>query len=229
MEHLPKYQPKLILFDLDGTLVDSVPDLALCVDRTLQDLDMPKRGEAAVRDWVGNGVEQLMRRALSGEMEGEPESKLFEKAYPLFLDYYSRFNGTHSRLYPGVQSGLEQLHQSGYTLGCVTNKADAFTQPLLKRLGIHPLFSLIISGDTLARKKPDPMPLLHACQHFRILPPQGLMVGDSINDVRAARAAGFPVVCVPYGYNHGQDIREAAPDAVIDSIDRLPAMLVDAA
>ncbi len=140
------------------------------------------------------------------------------------MDLYSRHNGQRSQLYPGVKSALEQLKSAGYTLACVTNKADQFTRPLLQALGVYDYFSLITSGDTLPRKKPDPLPLLHSAEHFGLSPAESLMVGDSSNDVKAARAAGFDIVCVPYGYNHGLDIRDSAPDAVIDSLEQLEGL-----
>ncbi|MEW8015538.1 MAG: phosphoglycolate phosphatase [Candidatus Sedimenticola endophacoides] len=218
-------RPKLILIDLDGTLVDSVPDLAFCVDRMMERLGRPAHGEARVRDWVGNGVERLTRRALIGQLDGEPPDQEFAQAYPIFLELYDRHNGENSRLYPGVREGLDYLKGTGIHLGCVTNKAAQFTIPLLKALGIHDEFELIISGDTLPKKKPDPLPLLHAARHFDIAPAEALMLGDSVSDTKAARAAGFGIVCVSYGYNHGRDIREANPDHVIDSFVELRGLL----
>ena len=218
-------KPKLILIDLDGTLVDSVPDLACSVDLMMQQIGRDPRGEARVRDWVGNGVEKLVKRALLGELDGEPESSEFERAYPIFLELYQRHNGENSRLYSGVEEGLAFLASAGYTLGCVTNKAARFTEPLLEALGVRDRFSILISGDTLPRKKPDPLPLLHAADFFKLNPDDALMLGDSVSDVKAARAAGFQIICVNYGYNHGQDIRLAQPDAVIDSFLDLKAIL----
>ncbi|WP_058555343.1 phosphoglycolate phosphatase [Thiohalocapsa sp. ML1] len=220
------FDPEMVLIDLDGTLVDSVPDLTRSVDAMMAALDRPPRGEAAVRDWVGNGVERLVKRALIGALDGEPEPADYERAYPIFLALYAAHNGERSRLYPGVREGLDALAARGLKLGCVTNKAACFTEPLLAALGVADRFGVIISGDTLPEKKPSPLPLLHAAEHFGVAPAAALMVGDSISDVKAARAAGFPVVCVSYGYNHGQDIREAAPDAVIDALAELDGLLV---
>jgi len=222
-------KPEMLLIDLDGTLVDSVPDLAWCVDAMMRRLDLPEHGEAKVREWVGNGVERLVRRALVGQLEGEPEETLFARAYPLFLELYAENTSRRSVLYPGVVEGLEGLQAAGYRLGCVTNKAERFTLPLLRTLGIHHHFGIIVSGDTLPQKKPDPEPLLHAARFFGVPPGQSLMVGDSVSDVQAARAAGFSIVCMSYGYNHGQDIREAHPDAVLDSMAELPALLQNGA
>jgi phosphoglycolate phosphatase len=209
--------PAMILIDVDGTLVDSVPDLAYCVDAMMAQIGRPPHGEAKVRNWVGNGVERLVRRALTGSLDGEPSEADFAGAYPVFLDLYSRNTSQRSRLYPGVREGLDMLKSAGYPLGCVTNKAAQFTEPLLRNLGVRDDFAIVISGDTLPRKKPDPEPLLHAAGFFGVAPQSSLMIGDSVSDVRAARAAGFQIICVSYGYNHGMDIRDAMPDAVIDS------------
>ncbi len=221
-------KPQMVLVDLDGTLVDSVPDLAFCVDAMMQRLDMLPRGEARVREWVGNGVERLVRRALINQLDGEPDEALFDKALPVFMGLYAENTSKRSHLYPGVREGLDYLTGAGYKLGCVTNKAAAFTVPLLKDMGIYDCFSIVVSGDTVPKKKPDPMPLLHACAFFGVDPQHALMVGDSMSDVKAARAAGFQIVCLTYGYNHGIDIRESQPDAVIDSMAELRGLLEQA-
>ena len=217
--------PQMVLIDLDGTLIDTAPDLAYSVDLMMQHLNLPVRGESEVRKWIGNGVPVLIRRALTGTSDGEPDEALYDKAYPVFLEFYEKNVCVHSRLYAGAQQGLEFLKQAGCRLGCVTNKPARFTEPLLKALGVYQYFEIVISGDTLKKKKPDPEPLIHAADFFDIAPHLSLMVGDSINDVLAARAAGFQVVCVNYGYNHGQDIRDAHPDAVIDSLAQLEDLL----
>ncbi len=222
-------KPEMILIDVDGTLVDSVPDLAYCVDEMMTRLGKSPRGESAVRQWVGNGVERLVRRALIGQLDGEPSDADFTAAYPIFLELYQDNVSQRSRLYPGVREGLDALKAAGYRLGCVTNKAAQFTIPLLKDLGIHDEFGIIVCGDTLAEKKPHPLPLLHAAAHFGVKPAQSMMLGDSKSDVAAARAAGFQIVCMSYGYNHGEDIRNYHPDAVLDSMDELPALLEGAA
>ncbi len=218
-------KPQMLLIDVDGTLVDSVPDLAYCVDNMMDRLGMPRRGEARVRNWVGNGVERLVRRALIDDLDGEPDESLYQKAYPVFLELYAENTSKRSHLYPGVREGLDYLREAGYALGCVTNKAAQFTEPLLKALGVYDYFAIVISGDTLPKKKPDPMPLLHAARFFEARPQDALMVGDSVSDVKAARAAGFQIVCMSYGYNHGVDIRESKPDAVIDSMAELQRLL----
>ncbi len=218
-------KPEMILIDVDGTLVDSVPDLAYCIDEMMKALDMPVHGEAAVRNWVGNGVERLVRRGLIGQLDGEPDEALFEKAYPIFLDLYAVNTSQRSCLYPGVREGLDYMKAAGYVLGCVTNKAAQFTIPLLKDLGIHDDFVNIVCGDTLAKKKPDPLPLLHSAEVLGVAPEKSLMLGDSVSDVKAARAAGFQIICMSYGYNHGVDIRESNPDVVIDSMAELKDLL----
>ena len=217
----PPIIPELVLIDLDGTLIDTVPDLAFAVDGMMSQLELPQRGEEKVRRWVGNGIERLVKRALLDQLEGEPDEDLFQSALHLFKILYAESNGHHSVLYPGVREGLDWLESQGYVLACITNKAEQFTTPLLKQLNVYDEFRLVISGDSLPKKKPDPMPLLYAADHFKVDPHHALMLGDSINDVQAARAAGFQIICVSYGYNHGEDIRDASPDAVIDSFAEL--------
>ncbi|MDO9370986.1 MAG: phosphoglycolate phosphatase [Gammaproteobacteria bacterium] len=216
--------PKMVLIDLVGTLVDSAPDLAICVDETLKQLGLPPQGLERVRDWVGNGVEKLMRRALTGDINGEPDAEVLKRAMPVFLELYEKNLAQRSQLFPGIREGMAGLKAQGIMLGCVTNKIARFTEPLLKQLGVRGEFGIVVSGDTLPQKKPHPAPLLHAAQFFGVTPGDSLMVGDSVHDVEAARAAGFQVVCVSYGYNHGTDIRAAQPDAVIDSLLELPAL-----
>jgi phosphoglycolate phosphatase len=164
------FQPKLVMIDVDGTLVDSVPDLAYCVDQMMLSLDMPVRGEETVRHWVGNGVPRLVERALTGELDGSPSKEAFDKAYPIFLDLYAQNSSVRSTLYEGVMEGLDYLKSKDYLLGCVTNKAEQFTLPLLQSLGIIDYFGIVISGDTLEKKKPDPLPLIHGVA-FLILSP----------------------------------------------------------
>jgi phosphoglycolate phosphatase len=215
-------KPAMVLIDVDGTLVDSVPDLAYCVDEMMKQLGMPLRGEQRVREWVGNGVERLTRRALINQLNGEPDEALFQKAMPIFEALYRDNTSKRSRLYPGVKEALDFLKtQKDVRLGCVTNKASQFTLPLLKDLGVHDYFELVVCGDTLPQKKPDPRPLLHAAEMLGAKPGQSLMLGDSQSDVKAARAAGFNIVCMSYGYNHGEDIRNYKPDAVVDSMDEI--------
>jgi phosphoglycolate phosphatase len=218
-------KPELVLFDLDGTLIDSLPDLAFSVDSMLERLGLPRRGEMRIRNWIGNGIERLVKRALTGDMHAEPDAELLRKALPVFHEIYEQNICVLSRCYAGVRDSMNYLKEHNYRTGCVTNKAERFTNILLQAHGIYDDFDIIIAGDTLAKKKPDPLQLLHAAEQFKILPERSLMVGDSINDVEAARAAGFQVLCVSYGYNLGRDIREANPDAVLDSLSQLPRLL----
>ena len=218
---MKKFNPKLIMIDVDGTLVDSVPDLAYCVDQMMIELGMKERGEKKVRHWVGNGIPKLVERALTDDLEASPTKEVFDVAYPIFLDLYADNTAARSCLYDGVKDGLDYLKSKDYQLGCVTNKAEQFTHPLLKTLGIFDDFKIVISGDTLAKKKPDPLPLIHAASYFNISPQECLMLGDSVSDVKAARAAGFSIICMSYGYNHGNDIADESPDLVIDSMSQL--------
>jgi len=222
---MPLKRPRMILIDLDGTLIDSVPDLAYSVDAMMRELGLPERGEAAVRNWVGNGVERLVERALVNDLDGTPSREAFERALPVFQRIYQENTGGRSALYPGVREGLDRLQAEGYRLGCVTNKAACFTLPLLREKGLHDDFEIIVAGDALPQKKPDPAPLLHAARELGVTPAESLMVGDSRSDVKAARAAGFQIVCMSYGYNHGADIRDENPDAVLDRLDELPDLL----
>ncbi len=216
-----------IFFDLDGTLVDSVPDLTAALNVMLQQLGLPGREEAQVRTWVGNGMDNLIRRALVGEMDGsQADPALFARAKPLYKVAYADHISVYSALYPGAHEGLVALHATGIPMACVTNKPAEFALPLLDKLGISEFFTTVVGGECTPHPKPAP-DALHLCaERLGISITQGLMVGDSLNDVGAARNAGCPVVCVPYGYNHGYDIRDAQPDAVIDSIADLPTLLM---
>lgn len=209
------------MIDVDGTLVDSVPDLAYCVDEMMIALGKPPIGNERVRLWVGNGVPRLVERALTGQLDGVPNNDEFDKALPIFLDLYSRNSCVRSHLYDGVMEGLNYLMSKDYLIGCVTNKAEQFTTPLLKSLGIFDYFKIVISGDTLEKKKPDPLPLIHSANFFKLNPKECLMLGDSVSDVKASRAAGFNIICMSYGYNHGNNIADENPDLVIDSMRQL--------
>ncbi len=216
--------PDLVLLDLDGTLVDSIPDLSRCLNMTLRDLQQPERKLEDVRNWVGNGVETLIHRALINDIEGQADPELVQQALPIFMRYYHAEPCELTECYPGVREGLTTLKADGKTLGIVTNKNEEFVPPILEKLGILDHMDIIIGGNTLEKRKPDPLPLLHAASMFKQAPEQSVMVGDSISDVNAARAAGFQIVCVSYGYNHGQDIYDTKPDAVIDSLEQLPVL-----
>lgn len=211
-------RPELIVFDLDGTLVDSAPDLAYCADALLASLGRPPAGLAQVRGWIGNGIPMLVRRALTGELWPQQDPEGFDEA----LRQYKRLYGENvchlSRLYPGVMEGLHALRAQGFRLACLTNKHSDFTMPLLEKLGIAALLDHVACGNQFSRSKPDPEPLLKTAGHFGLKASQCLMVGDSENDVKAARAAGYAIFCVPYGYHHCARVEDLGPDAVIGSI-----------
>jgi len=209
---------KAVMIDLDGTLLDTVKDLAIAVNLMLEQVGRPPLDETLVRAFVGKGIPNLVKRALAGALNGEPDPVLFERALPLYLDCYAGVNGKYTTLYPGVQEGLEALERAGFPLACVTNKTGRFALPLLRQMRIDAYFEIVIAGDTLPQKKPDPLPLTHTCRHFGIAPAQMLMIGDSLNDAQAARAAGCPVFCVTYGYNEGADVRELDVDAIVGSL-----------
>lgn len=205
--------PKLIIFDLDGTLIDSVPDLCAAVDATLLRLGLPPAGETRVRNWVGNGAEKLIKRALSHA--GICEASSQNSALQYFLEYYDRHCAVKTNLYPGVESTLKMLTQHSITMAIVTNKPKRFIAPILKHLAIEPYFQYTVGGDDLPHKKPHPLPLIHCMQTLDYRSEETWMVGDSINDILAARAADIPVVAVSYGYNHGRPIEAEGSDEVI--------------
>lgn len=217
--------PEMVLFDLDGTLVDSVPDLLVAVNNMQAELGNAERAEADVRNWVGNGIEKLVERALTNDLNAKPDPRDFAEALPVFKRHYAESNGKHSCVFPGVIDGLEYVKSLGVPVGCVTNKAEAFTLPLLEQTGLARYFETVISGDSLPLKKPNPAPLIYAAGWFKRNPFHCLMVGDSISDVKAARAAGFSIICMSYGYNHGEDIHDYEPDAVIDSMASLSKLI----
>lgn len=215
-------RPQLIAFDLDGTLIDSVPDLTTAVNRALTDLQAPTSTEADIRRWVGNGAHVLVQRAWCQDDHGEQLSDLedpnIKALYERFLHHYELCKGEATRCYPGVQAALQQLHERAIPMAIITNKPERFVAPILESLQLDTYFDLIIGGDTLSERKPHPLPLQHAAQHFDADPARCWMVGDSRNDIRAAQAAGFISIGVPYGYNHGEPIETARPDLVVDSL-----------
>lgn len=217
--------PEVALFDLDGTLVDSAPDLAAAVDRTLEQLGRKPAGLERVRQWVGHGSPILIRRALAGKADWEAASPaddaLFDDALALFFTHYRQLNGQYARVYPGAEACLEALAEHGCCLAVVTNKPEQFTGPLLRQLGLAKYFQLVVGGDTLDTKKPDPAPLLHAMETLNGTPDRTVMIGDSAADVSAARTAGLPCVAVTYGYNFGKPAQALGADSVVDSLSEL--------
>ena len=218
MRHASLALPDAVAIDLDGTLLDTVPDLAAAADAMLAELGRPPAGPEATRRYVGNGIDRLVHRLLTGDMRTDAAVTLFDTALAAFKRHYAASNGVYSRVYPGVLDGLAVLAALGLPLACVTNKAAAFSEPLLASSGLARWFSLVVSGDTLEQKKPHPAQLLHVASHFGCVPARLLLIGDSVSDVTAARAAGCPVLCVSYGYNHGRPIGDESPDAVLDSL-----------
>jgi phosphoglycolate phosphatase len=209
---------KAVVVDLDGTLLDTAPDLAEAANRMLAELQLPHIEDARLKTYIGNGVGRLIKRVLTRDMNAEPDEALFAKAQPIYERHYAEVVSLNSRPYAGVVEGLDAFKNAGYRLACITNKAEKFTLPLLKDTGLSGYFELVLSGDTLPRKKPDPMPLLHVCEKFGVTPDELLLIGDSLNDTQAARAAGCYVFCVPYGYNRGQNVNELDLDAIVDTL-----------
>lgn len=209
---------RAITIDLDGTLLDTIPDLTLATNTMLEELGREPLDPALVRTFVGKGIPRLVERALAGDIDGVADAALMSQALPVFERCYSEVNGRHTTIYPGVEEGLDAMHALGIPLACVTNKSTRFTLPLLDMVGFSSHFQHVVAGDTLPRKKPDPAPLLHASASFGIAPRDMLMIGDSLNDTQAARAAGSPVFCVTYGYNEGVDVHTLDADAVLGSL-----------
>jgi len=219
----------VLLFDLDGTLVDSVPDLALAVNQMLIELGLSAYSQDIIRGWVGNGANILVQRALSGDAEisTDLDELLIKRGLEIFYQTYQSFNCIETRLYPEVLDTLTELKQRGYRLAIITNKPERFIAPIVDGLGLNGLFELIIGGDTLEKRKPDPLPLHYACQQLSVNTDQCVMIGDSKNDILAAKAANMQSVALTYGYNYGEDIGIYHSELVIDNFaDLLGALQV---
>jgi phosphoglycolate phosphatase len=212
------------LFDLDGTLLDTAPDLARSANRMLAELGRPALPESEIRDYIGKGIANLVRQCV--ESTGGGSDGEHQRALEVFERHYAGGIANASHPYPGVVAGLEALARAGIAMGCVTNKAGRFTEPLLERTGLRGYFGVVVSGDTVARKKPHADPLLYAADRLGAAPGETLMVGDSLNDVLSARAAGCPVVVVPYGYREGLSLAELGADAVVDTVEDAARMMV---
>ncbi|WP_334180895.1 phosphoglycolate phosphatase [Pseudomonas nitroreducens] len=213
--------PRLVMFDLGGTLVDSVPDLAAAVDKMLLALGRQPAGLDAVRHWVGNGARVLVRRALAGDIEHESVSEEdTERALELFMDAYADSHAL-TVVYPGVIETLKWLKKRGVELALITNKPERFVGPLLDEMKLGKFFRWIIGGDTLPQQKPDPAALLFVMKMAGVSAEQALFVGDSRNDILAAKAAGVRSVGLSYGYNHGRPIAEETPTLVLDDLRHL--------
>ncbi|PKO83462.1 MAG: phosphoglycolate phosphatase [Betaproteobacteria bacterium HGW-Betaproteobacteria-11] len=202
-----------VTLDLDGTLLDTLPDLAAAANAMRRELGCEPLAEERIASYVGRGIEVLVERCLP-DLTGEP----LTLARQLFRRHYARENGRRTRVYPGVAEGLDALRRAGLPLAVITNKAAAFSEPLLAATGLAPYFRFVISGDSVAHKKPHPLPLLAACARLGVTPEENLHIGDSANDVAAARAAGCPVWLLPYGYNEGRRVQESDADVIVSSL-----------
>jgi phosphoglycolate phosphatase len=222
---MPKPSFRSVTLDLDGTLLDTIPDLAAAANGMMRDLGRPEYPQAVLATFVGRGIDALVERCLP-DVSGAP----LTAAKQLFRQHYARENGLRARPFPGVIEGLDSLHAAGLPLAVITNKAAAFTAPLLVTTGLAPYFLFVLSGDSLSEKKPHPLPLLEACRRFGVAPGENLHIGDSGHDAAAARAAGCPVWLVPYGYNAGgslqQAVQDGACDAIVTSLDEAARMLL---
>ncbi len=216
-------EKNVLLFDLDGTLVDSGPDLALAVNRTLKELNKTTFDQDTIHHWVGNGAKVLIERALSGSaiIDKQLEESSVQEALVIFLKHYQECLCVESVLYDDVQQGLLTLKAAGFRLAIITNKPAIFIQPILTGLGIDNVFELLIGGDTLAEKKPHPAPLYYALEQLNVTAEQCVMIGDSKNDILAAKAANIDSVGLTYGYNYGEDINQYQPQWCFDTFAEL--------
>lgn len=205
-----------VTFDLDGTLLDTIADLAEGCRLMLEEIGAPPRSQAEVHSFVGKGMAVLVERCLTHERA--PSAEQLQAAIESFKRHYAAVNGRFTLIYPGVVDGLQAWQASGVKMGVVTNKPGMFTEALLERMGLIGYFDVIVSGDTTAHKKPHPEPVLHACRLFGVRPDRNLHIGDSANDILAARAAGSPAFCVPYGYNEGKPVDSADCDALVSDL-----------
>ncbi len=218
---------KLILFDLDGTLVDSIPDLVVAVNYMLNETGKEPFDEETVRTWVGNGVQVLVKRALSGSVDIDEnlDEELYQRSLKIFMEFYGENVCKETTIYEGVKQTLESLKQKGFTLSIVTNKPYDFVGPILEKLEIDTLFEMIVGGDSLEKKKPDPLPLTHVCEKLGFSIKQSVMVGDSKNDILAAKSANMDTVGVTYGYNYGENISLYDPDIIVEKFNELEKVL----
>ena len=223
------FSAKAVLFDLDGTLLDTVLDLHAAANGMLRDLGRPEVVIEDIRAYVGRGIPNLVKRILAGNLEAADDpAPPPDAALASFKRHYTVVNGLASKPFPGVMEGLNTLKAMGLPLGVITNKAVAFTGPLLERTGLAPFMSVAVSGDQLPRAKPDPMPVIWACGRLGVSPADTVLIGDSINDFKAGRAAGCKVFLVPYGYNEGQDVRGLECDAIVATIQAAASFITTA-
>ena len=217
-----------VMIDLDGTMVDTIGDFEVALNRALADLQVPTANRLLIERSIGKGSEHLIRSVLKHqfalpEMAGNAREveQLFMPVWERYEHHYLSINGEFSNVFPGVMEGLEQIKALGLPMACLTNKPVSFTLPLIQDKGLAPYFTKVFGGDSFERKKPDPLPLLKTCEALQSLPAQTLMVGDSSNDAQAADAAGCPVVLMTYGYNHGEPIQNTPALAWLDSFAQL--------
>ena len=215
---------KAIVIDLDGTLLHTAPELAESANRMLRDMGRAPVSQNLLMSYIGNGIHWLVKRALTGDMHAEPDVALFDKALPIFEKHYTEL-ATQSKPFQNVVKGLDAMKAAGFRLGCITNKLARYTDPILKSSGLASYFEIVVAGDTLPEKKPHPMPLLHSAKFFGVPIEQLLLVGDSLSDAQAARSAGCPIICVPYGYNHGEPVETLKVDAVIPDLAALMPLI----
>jgi phosphoglycolate phosphatase len=206
------------IIDLDGTMLDTIPDFHVAINSMRAELGLGPITQEQIALMVGKGSENLIRSVLALDWDAARIEAAFAAAMDAYQRHYLRINGNHSTLYPDVIAGLAALKAQGLRLACVTNKPIAFTTPLLKLKGLDGFFDVVYGGDSLPRKKPDPLPLQTVCADFGLAPAQVVAIGDSSNDAQAARAAGCPVLTVPYGYNHGQSIHETDSDGIVSTL-----------
>ncbi|MCQ9617604.1 phosphoglycolate phosphatase [Paenalcaligenes niemegkensis] len=208
-----------VLLDLDGTLVDSIPDIAAAANAMLVDLGRNELSLQVITSFVGKGTDVLVQRTLLHDSgESTFDAIEYEQARTLFAQHYESVNGEKSIAYDGVFEGLSAFKAMGCKLAVVTNKPIGFTIPLLNKLRLASYFDVVVGGDTTPEKKPHPLPFTYACEQLNIAPGQCLAVGDSINDALAARAAKIDVLVVPYGYNEGIDVQTLDVDGIVSSI-----------
>lgn len=209
---------KAAIIDLDGTMLDTVPDFEAALNGMRADLGLGPITQETIKPLVGKGSEKLVRDALLLDWDAARVDAVFDEALSGYQRHYLAVNGDRATLFDGVIEGLQAMREQGLHLVCVTNKPVAFTLPLLDQKGLAPYFEQVFGGDSFAKKKPDPMPLLGACAALDLAPSQVVAIGDSSNDAEAARAAGCFVLTVPYGYNHGRPIQEINSDGIVGSL-----------
>jgi phosphoglycolate phosphatase len=206
------------IIDLDGTMLDTVPDFEVALNGMRAELGLAPITQERIKPMVGKGSEKLIRDVLGLDFDAGQVERHYAAAMAAYQRHYLAINGNHSALYDGVIDGLAALRDLGLRMACVTNKPVAFALPLLERKGLAPYFELVYGGDSLPRKKPDPLPLQQVCRDFALAPEQVVAIGDSSNDAEAARAAGCFVLTVPYGYNHGRPVQEINSDGIVSSL-----------